>query len=63
MVLTKALLFTTYFSENVIKDFMNAPANLLVVCATPVGVPKAWTETQPRKDSHEFIVYAHFEEK
>jgi nitroreductase len=55
--------FTTYFPENVIKDYVNAPANLLFVCATPVGVPKAWPETPPKKELHEFIVNECFEKK
>lgn len=55
--------FTTYFPENVIKDFVNAPDNFLFICATPIGIPSEWPEIPPKKDLHEFIVHERFEEK
>ena len=53
--------FTTYFPEAVVKEFIQAPDNLKFVCATPVGIPKEWPETPPKKPLEEFIIYERFE--
>jgi nitroreductase len=53
--------FTTYFPEEIIKSFVNASDNLKFICATPIGVPKEWPETPPKKELDEFIIHEGFE--
>ena len=52
--------FTTYFPEDVIKSFVHAPAQLRFVCATPIGVPKEWPPTPPKKELAECVVFETF---
>lgn len=52
--------FTTYFPEGVVKEFLKAPDNLKFVCATPLGIPKEWPKTPPKKALVEFIVHESF---
>ncbi len=52
--------FTTYFPENVIKKFVNAPQNLKFICATPIGIPERWPETPSKKGLREFIIWGRF---
>lgn len=53
--------FTTYFPEDVVKSFVQAPDNLQFICATPIGIPKEWPETPPKKTLDDFVVYESFE--
>jgi nitroreductase/ketosteroid isomerase-like protein len=53
--------FTTYFSEEVIKPFVNAGDHLQLICATPVGIPEEWPQALPKHDLDRFIVYDRFE--
>jgi len=53
--------FTTYFPEDVVKDFVKASENFLFVCATPIGVPKEWPKAPPKKRLDEFTIYERFE--
>jgi nitroreductase len=52
--------FTTYFPEELIKSFVNAPDNLKFICATPIGVPKGWPKMPPKKELDEFIIQEGF---
>ena len=53
--------FTTYFPEDIVKSFVQAPSNLQFICATPIGIPKEWPETPPKKKLDDFIIYESFE--
>lgn len=55
--------FTTYFPEEVIKPFVNAPNNLKFICAVPVGAPKELPNPPKKKRLDEFIVYEKFQKK
>jgi nitroreductase len=53
--------FTTFFPREVVRDFVHAPGNLKFLCATPLGIPKKWPKTPPKKDLSEFVVEEMFE--
>ncbi len=47
--------FTTYFPEEVMKEFVKAPDELKFLCATPVGIPKEWPDTPPKKNLNDIL--------
>ncbi len=53
--------FTTYFPEEFVKSFVNAPDNLKFICATPIGIPREWPQMPPKKELDEFIIQESFE--
>lgn len=66
MIMARALgygtgYFTTYFPEDVIKPFVNAPDKYRLICSSPIGIPKEWPETPPKKNLDEFIIHESFE--
>ncbi|MDH5406145.1 MAG: nitroreductase family protein [Candidatus Aminicenantes bacterium] len=54
---------TTFFPEEKVRDFVQAPANLALICATPLGRPKHWPTMPPKKDLDELIVRERFEKQ
>lgn len=55
--------FTSYFPEEVVKPFVQAPDELQFLCATPIGVPQEWPETPEKKKLEKFIIHESFEGK
>lgn len=55
--------FTTYFPEEVLKQFVKAPDNLQFLCATPIGIPEKWPEMPEKKSLDEFIIHESFDGK
>lgn len=54
---------TTFFPKEKVQDFVQAPENLTLICATPLGRPKQWPPMPPKKELDEFIVRERFERK
>ena len=47
---------TTFFPKYKVHEFVQAPANLTLICATPLGYPKQWPTMPPKKELDELIV-------
>lgn len=54
---------TTFFPKEKVSDFVQVPANLTLICATPLGRPKQWPPMPPKKKLDEFIIREQFERR
>ncbi len=43
------------------KEFFNMPAQLSLICFTPIGVPSEWPQTPSKKDLDEVVIFEKFE--
>jgi nitroreductase len=52
--------FTTFFPEENVCAFVNAPKNYKFICATPIGRPSKWPTMPEKKPLEEFTVWERF---
>jgi nitroreductase/ketosteroid isomerase-like protein len=52
--------FTTYFPEDVVKEFVNAPETLKFICAIPIGIPQEWPDAPEKKSLDQIVIYESF---